>query len=59
MLSITTYGRCSRHCINNELNIIVDVSPTYSGCPATDVIANDIKNALLKGGFKDVKIEVL
>lgn len=34
----------------------VTVSPTYTGCPAMEVIENDIKTALEETGFGPVKI---
>lgn len=37
---------------------IVKITPTYSGCPAMDVIADDITDAFTKAGFK-VSIELL
>ncbi|MEP1230523.1 MAG: 1,2-phenylacetyl-CoA epoxidase subunit PaaD [Litorimonas sp.] len=36
--------------------LCVDITPTYSGCPATGVIALDIEMALLKKGLETVKI---
>ena len=38
-------------------SLVVDTTPTYSGCPATDVIAADIGNALAAAGFSDLRIE--
>lgn len=35
----------------------VTVTPTYSGCPATSVISNDIETALRDRGIKNLKIE--
>jgi len=35
----------------------VAVTPTYSGCPAMDVIAVDITTALAKAGFDNVRIK--
>jgi len=37
----------------------VIITPTYSGCPAMDVIRVNIKMALLENGFKDVKITTI
>jgi ring-1,2-phenylacetyl-CoA epoxidase subunit PaaD len=37
----------------------VDVTPTYSGCPATEVIAADIRAALIEGGFTDVTVRTV
>lgn len=35
----------------------VAITPTYSGCPAMDVIAVDITMALAKAGFNNVRIK--
>ena len=35
----------------------VTITPTYSGCPATEVIERTIREALDAAGFTDVKIE--
>lgn len=37
--------------------LIVTVTPTYSGCPATAVISLDIDNALRRAGFSNVQIK--
>src|SRR4051794_12639260 len=34
----------------------VIITPTYSGCPAMDVIAINIRVALVKNGFRNIKI---
>jgi len=39
---------------NDEAEVII--TPTYSGCPAMDMIAMNIRLALLENGFKKVKI---
>jgi ring-1,2-phenylacetyl-CoA epoxidase subunit PaaD len=31
---------------------VVDITPTYSGCPAMDVIGDDIKKALKENGYE-------
>lgn len=36
---------------------IVTVTPTYSGCPATDVIAQDIRAVLARHGVGDARVE--
>lgn len=35
----------------------VTITPTYSGCPATDVIERTIREALDAAGYRDVMIE--
>jgi ring-1,2-phenylacetyl-CoA epoxidase subunit PaaD len=36
--------------------LVVTVTPTYSGCPATAAIALDIREALERAGFEDVDV---
>ncbi|MGC9668240.1 1,2-phenylacetyl-CoA epoxidase subunit PaaD [Planosporangium sp. 12N6] len=37
-------------------HVTVTVTPTYSGCPAMDVIRSDIRRALAGAGYDDVEI---
>jgi ring-1,2-phenylacetyl-CoA epoxidase subunit PaaD len=39
--------------------VVVDVTPTYSGCPAMRVIENDIIEALQRAGAKDVRVNTV
>jgi ring-1,2-phenylacetyl-CoA epoxidase subunit PaaD len=41
--------------IDDEL--VVSVTPTYSGCPATEVIAADIRSAVIAAGVACVRVE--
>lgn len=36
--------------------VVVTVTPTYSGCPAVEVIEDDIRRELAVAGFDDVRI---
>ena len=38
-------------------SVRVDVTPTYSGCPAMQVIEHDIVDAISAKGFTDVKVK--
>jgi len=51
VLSIVQMGvvRSTHHSDNG---IFVEITPTYSGCPAMDVIGDDIKKALKVAGFE-------
>ena len=42
---------------NDEAEVII--TPTYSGCPAMDVIRINIRIALLENGFKNIKISTV
>jgi len=35
----------------------ITITPTYSGCPAMDVIAMNIRMALLSNGIRNIEIE--
>ena len=38
-------------------NIKITITPTYSGCPAMDVISMDIRLKLIEHGYRDVSIQ--
>jgi len=54
VLSVIDLGIIRKIKLNGEVEIVV--TPTYSGCPAMDVIAINIKMQLLSEGYKNVKI---
>jgi ring-1,2-phenylacetyl-CoA epoxidase subunit PaaD len=45
--------------VNEEEGIEVVITPTYSGCPAMDVIRMNIRMVLLQHGFKNVEITTI
>lgn len=51
VLSIMDMGVVRSAIIDNDI-VKVQIMPTYSGCPAMDVIGDDIKAALKKAGYK-------
>lgn len=58
VLSVVDLGiiRQVKHNTGEENSIEVVITPTYSGCPAMDMIAINIRMALLENGFKQIKI---
>ena len=50
VLSVVDMG-IIRHAEITESGAMIDITPTYSGCPATDVIAADIHKALSSQGI--------
>ena len=38
--------------------IVVELTPTYTGCPATGVIRRDVRDALAGAGFPDADVRV-
>lgn len=51
VLSIMEMGVVRSAVMENGI-VEVEITPTYSGCPAMDVIADDIKTAFKEKGFK-------
>ena len=50
VLSIMDMG-VVRSAIISDRNVKVEITPTYSGCPATDVIGDEIEKLLLEAGY--------
>lgn len=57
VLSIMEMGVVRSAIIENDM-VKVQITPTYSGCPAMDVIGDDIKTALKKTGYNS-EIELI
>ena len=60
VLTITDLGIVRDVIINNSPSgdggIEVIITPTYTGCPAMDMIAMNIKLALIENGYRNIKI---
>lgn len=41
----------------DDRELVVTITPTYSGCPATQVIASDIESALRSRGIERLRME--
>ena len=55
VLTITDLGILRDVKINGD-EIEVVITPTYTGCPAMDMIAANIKMALLENGYRKIKV---
>jgi ring-1,2-phenylacetyl-CoA epoxidase subunit PaaD len=56
VLSIVELG-IVRYVDTSDGRVRVGLTPTYSGCPATDVIRRQVRTALEQGGFPGAVIE--
>jgi ring-1,2-phenylacetyl-CoA epoxidase subunit PaaD len=56
VLSVVDLGMV-RNVIVAEAKVTVEVSPTYSGCPATEVIEDSILSRLRDEGIQEVSVE--
>ena len=43
--------------LNENTEVTITITPTYSGCPAMDMISMGIRMALMEAGFKQVNIK--
>ena len=58
VLSVLDLGVIRRVKVKN-LDVEIDISPTYTGCPAMDVISSSVKDAIIATGAKEVKINTV
>lgn len=58
VLTITDLGIVRDVRVIDE-NIEVTITPTYSGCPAMDMISMNIRLALLEKGYKNIEIKTI
>jgi len=56
VLSIADLGILRQVEISNEV-IHIQITPTYSGCPAMETIQEDIRKVLARQGYQKVEIE--
>lgn len=57
VLTINDLGIVRDVQVKAEDSVEITITPTYSGCPAMDVIAMNIRMTLLSKGIKIIKIE--
>jgi ring-1,2-phenylacetyl-CoA epoxidase subunit PaaD len=55
VLSVCDLG-IVRHVLADDAGVAVTLTPTYSGCPATEAIAEDVRAALLRAGAGRVDV---
>lgn len=58
VLSIVDLG-IVRHIELIDEKVIITITPTYTGCPAIDVINMNIRLALLENGYKHITIKTI
>ena len=56
VLTVTDLGIIRDVKINGDVVEVV-ITPTYSGCPATEVINTDIRMTLLEHGYKNIQLK--
>lgn len=59
VISITDLGVVRDVTITGDTSIELNITPTYSGCPAMQQIDADVRKKLEEKGFKDIKINTV
>lgn len=57
-ISVVELGVVRSVDVDADGKAIVTITPTYTGCPAMDVMAADIKKELLEGGVPAVEVKL-
>jgi len=58
VLTVLDLGMIRGVDINADNEIVVRLTPTYSGCPATDMLKDEIKSTFTERGLTPVKVVV-
>ncbi|MCY7399735.1 MAG: phenylacetate-CoA oxygenase subunit PaaJ [Nocardioides sp.] len=56
VLTIDDLGILREVSVDDDGVVHVDLTPTYSGCPAVEAIESDVETALVAAGFADVRV---
>jgi ring-1,2-phenylacetyl-CoA epoxidase subunit PaaD len=59
VLSILDLGIVRKVQVLAQDSVHIDITPTYSGCPAMDVIGMQIRMLLLSNGIKNIEIKLV
>ncbi len=58
-ISVLELGVVREVSIDPTGKVIVTITPTYTGCPAMDVMAADIEEELLQAGISEVEVKLI
>jgi ring-1,2-phenylacetyl-CoA epoxidase subunit PaaD len=59
VLSIADLGILRDVAMADDGSVVVTITPTYSGCPAMDVIRRDVEDAVRAAGFDRVEVRTV
>jgi ring-1,2-phenylacetyl-CoA epoxidase subunit PaaD len=59
VLSIADLGILRDVAMSDDGSVVVTITPTYSGCPAMDVIHRDVEDAVRAAGFDRVEVRTV
>ncbi|HHC07893.1 MAG TPA: phenylacetate-CoA oxygenase subunit PaaJ [Actinobacteria bacterium] len=56
VLTIADLGILRDVAVDDDGRVVVTITPTYSGCPAMDLIREEVERALAAHGYHDVEV---
>lgn len=59
VLTIEDLGILRGAHVSDTGQVLVTITPTYSGCPAMDAIRDDVTTALTRAGYDDVSVRLV
>jgi ring-1,2-phenylacetyl-CoA epoxidase subunit PaaD len=59
VLSVMDMGVIRDIKVDDQNKVLITITPTYTGCPAMDMISISIKSVLLNAGYNPVEIEFI
>lgn len=59
VLTVADLGVLRRVAVDQDNAVDVDITPTYSGCPAVAAIATDIRRSLQRAGYPTVRVHTV
>ncbi len=59
VLTIADLGILRHVEVMEDQEVLITITPTYSGCPAMDAIRDDLRTAFAKEGYRSTKVELV
>ena len=59
VLTIDDLGMLRDVRVGDDGHVLVDITPTYSGCPATEAIVADVERAVREAGHAEVSVRIV
>lgn len=58
VLSLNDLGVITGISIDHQGKVVVNMTPTFTGCPAMDVMQQDVRDVLTKQGVEDYEVNI-
>jgi ring-1,2-phenylacetyl-CoA epoxidase subunit PaaD len=59
VVTIEDLGVLRKVLLTETGGVVVELTPTYSGCPAIDAMRDDVVSVIAEAGYSDVRVDVI